>query len=186
MTWFSWVIAISLVLLPCSLSAETKVPLRHTSPVTSASLRVADVTLKCGGVLQGQVVDQAGLGMADAFVQLTNAHQQWQTETDVQGRFSIANLRGGSYQLQAGGQSQILRAWTANTAPPSANQGVLFASSADVVRGQRVVSGNTNQFFRVSKERLANPWIFGGVVATAVAIPVAIHNSGDDNPPATP
>ncbi len=186
MTWFSCAIAVSLVLQPCSLFAETKVPLRHTSPVTSASFRVADVTLKSGGVLQGQVVDQAGLGMADKSVQLTNAHQRWQTKTDVQGRFQIGDLRGGSYQLQTDGQSQVLRAWTANTGPPSASQGVLVTPTAEVVRGQRVVSGNTNQFFRVSKERLANPWIFGGLVATAVAIPVAIHNSGDDNPPATP
>jgi hypothetical protein len=108
-----------------------------------------------------------------------------ETKTDANGWFQLSDLEGGSYQFDTAGHSQSLRAWAAGTAPPSASPGLLVAPTADVVRGQRVVSPNTNQFFRVAKRRLANPLVFGGVVATAVAIPVALHNA-DDDPPATP
>jgi hypothetical protein len=28
-----------------------------------------------------------------------------------------------------------------------------------------------------------NPFLVGGIIATAVAVPVIIHNTGDDDPP---
>jgi len=142
--------------------------------------------LKHGGLLQGQVLNNAGIGEANVVVQLTNGRKNWQTKTGSQGWFRIASLHGGTYELQVEGQKQLLRAWAVGTAPPKASRGILFMPSTDVVRGQRVVSPNTNQFFRVLKQRLTNPWVVGGVIVTAVAIPVAIHNADDDDPPATP
>ncbi len=185
-SWFSWVAAIALVLQPC-VALAAPLAQRHPAAVLAAGpISVADIALSEGGVLRGQIVNSAGAGVAVATVDLSNGQQHWQTKTDANGWFQIDNLRGGTFRLQTAEQSQVFRLWAVGTAPPSACKGVLVAAKSDVVRGQRVVSPYTNQFFRVAKQRLANPWVVGGIVATAVAIPVGIHNADDDNPPATP
>ena len=184
-SWSSWTAMLVLVLQPCHALAVTNA---RTSVATAfPTNRVADIALKQGGVLQGQIINAAGVGVAKATLELTNGRQHWQAKTDGQGWFQFANLRGGTYHMQAGGQSQILRAWAPGTAPPTASLGLLVSPSTDVVRGQNPVSPNTNQFFCVAKKRLANPWVVGGIAATAVSIPVLINNiDDDDTPPATP
>ncbi len=183
---FSWVLVSILVMQPCIVMAVPNVTLQAQPTSPAAPIRNADVALKRGGVLQGQVVNEAGIGIARATVELTNGRQHWQTKTDGQGWFQVTNLGGGTYQFRAAGQTQVLRAWLAGTAPPSASQGMLVTPSTNIVRGQRTVRPKVNQFFLANKRRLANPWVFGGIVATAVAIPVAIHNADDDDPPASP
>jgi len=183
---FFWALALMVVLQPYASGAALIAQPAAVPPLTAAPMRVVDVALKRGGVLQGQIVNEAGAGIAEVPVKLTAGRQHWQTKTDAQGWFRVAGLRGGTYQFLAVEQVQLLRAWAAGTAPPSASQGVLVTPSTDIVRAQRVISPKTNRFFRVAKQQLANPWVFGGIVATAVAIPVAIHNADDDDPPATP
>jgi len=182
----SWFVMLTLVLHHDSALAKPPGAVESTPIVTSIPIRFGDVALKRGGVLQGQVVNGAGVGVSDVVVELSHGQQTWQTKSGSDGWFQLTGLRGGSYQFQAAGQSRMLRAWADGTAPPHANQGVFVARSTDVVRGQRVVSPNTNQFFRVAKRRLTNPWVVGGIVVTAVTVPVAIHNADDDDPPATP
>ncbi len=185
-SWSSWFVIVALVFQPYTALANPTVVSDSEAVGSPAQIRAADIALKHGGLLQGQVLDDAGIGEANVVVQLTNGRQVWQTKTGSQGWFHIASLRGGTYQLQVEGQKQLLRAWAVGTAPPKASRGILVTPSTDVVRGQRVLSPNTNQFFRVLKQRLTNPWVVGGVIVTAVAIPVAIHNADDDDPPATP
>ena len=183
-----WVVLVALILQPCTAMAAVNASRLTTPEAASRPVRTADVALNRDGVLLGQVVNDAGVGVADAVVEITNGRQHWQTKTDTQGWFQVVDMRGGTYQFQAAGQSQVLRVWASGTAPPSASRGILVTPSNEVFRGQRSVSPNTNQFFRVAKQRLANPWVFGGIVATAVAVPVAIHNANADadNPPASP
>ena len=145
----------------------------------------ADVELRRGGTLVGQIVSESGAGVANAQVTLTDGQRPRQAKTNKAGWFQFTDLRGGVYEFQAEGQSQRLRLWSHATAPPSAQRGILVTPPKDVFRGQRVLSPNTNQFFRVAKQRLADPLVVTGVALTAVAIPVAIHNS-DDDPPASP
>jgi len=184
--WFSWAAALALVFQPYTAS-RTSVALAESALVASAvPMKTIDVAMQRGGVLQGQVVNAAGVGIAETTVELASGRQHWQTTTDAKGGFQIAHLRGGTYQLSAAKERLVMRVWTTDAAPPSASQGVLLASTSEVVRGQRVVSPKINQFFRFSKQKLVNPWVVGGIVATAVAIPVAIHNADDDDPPATP
>jgi len=185
-SWQTWVSAIVLLLQPCTTSLAATVAEENLLVASVAPVGVQDIALKRGGILQGQVVNHGGVGKAGATVELTSGRQHWQTKTDAEGWFQVAGLRGGSYQFRAAEQTQVLRVWAAGTAPPSASQGVLVTPLTEIVRGQRFVSPNTNRFFSTAKQRLANPWIFGGVVATAVAIPVAIHNADDEDPPATP
>lgn len=173
---------------------------RHTSLMPASAIspqrslaepQVADIELirsdtTVGQVLLGQIVNEAGQGIADVTVQLSDGKQIWQGSSDAHGEFQLTGLRGGSYQFRTTEETQMVRVWSAGTAPPHASKGILISPTTEVVRGQRVVSPNTNQFFRVAKQRLANPWVVGGIVATAVAIPVGIHNAEDDDPPATP
>lgn len=180
----SWLAILSL-LQPSELCAAPTVQLKKPIVAESVRMRVADVALQSGGILQGQVVNDAGAGVAGVVVELTNGQQSWQTKSDAQGWFRMAGLRGGVFQFQAMEQTQLMRIWATGTAPPRASQGVLVSLSTEVIRGQHVVHPNVNQFFRVAKRGLARPMVVGGIVATAVAIPVAIHNS-DDDPPATP
>lgn len=174
----SWLAAIALFVQPYAALANSAVPMA-VAPLCP------DVALQSSGTLLGQIVDTAGRGVANAPIVLTGRQQRWQTISDPQGRFALKNLAGGTYTLSAAGQLQTIRAWQPGTAPPSARQGVLFAPTGELVRGQHTVGPNTSQYFSNAKHYLANPWVFSGIVATAVAIPVAIHNVDDDSP-ATP
>lgn len=170
------------------IESSTLISVAHV-PATRASTaatRVPNLALTTDDTLQGQLVSQAGIPLRDATVLINNGQRQWQAKSDAQGRFHFLKLRGGTYRIETAGQVQLVRVWAAGTAPPQASRGLLLTPQTDIIRGQRVPSKNTNQFFRVAKQRLANPWVVGGIVATAVAIPVAIHNSDDDTSPATP
>lgn len=162
-------------------SAFTRDACRAPQPRTN----VADVELRRGGTFVGQIVSESGAGVANAQVTLTGGQRPRQAKTNTEGWFQFTDLRGGVYQFNSDGQIQRLRLWAAGTAPPTAKRGILVTPQNDVFRGQRVLSPNTNQFFRVAKQRLADPLVVTGVALTAVAIPVAIHNS-DDDPPASP
>ncbi len=179
--WVYLVLVLTVLVQPRDLMGASVLP-------AMSVVQVADVKLHGRGVLSGQVVDASGANLVGEVVQLTQGPQIWKTRTDAEGCFQLTGLSGATYQLQTAGQTHLVRVWAAGTAPPGASRGLLVLQVSDVVRGQRCVSPNTNQFFRVAKKRLANPLVFGGIVATAVAIPVAIHNANadEDVPPATP
>lgn len=157
--------------LPQSLLAAA-----HPGPST------ADVTLTAGGVLQGQVIDRQGAPLAMMPVALRDRDRQITgTATDEYGRFAVGSLRGGVYQIVAGGGYATYRLWSPGTAPPSAEQTALVVAGQDVVRGQwgggscrRCCPG-----WGVVTFWMSNPWIVAGIAATAIAIPVAINNSED-------
>ncbi len=95
------------------------------------------------------------------------------TVTKADGRFEIRGLRGGVLTLTAGQTKAAVRAWTPKAAPPAARKDVLL------VAGQQQTLGQSFGGFR---SLITNPWVIAGIVAAAVAIPVAIHNSNDDGP----
>jgi hypothetical protein len=151
-------------LLPQPLVAGTPAP---ASPVV-------DVALRDGGVLIGQVVDGQGAAMANVPVSLkAEQHELAVAKTSKEGYFKFKGVRGGVYQLTAAEGHGIYRVWSPGTAPPAAEEGALLVNSDDVVRGQ---SGGGLKGF------LTNPLVIAGVVATAVAVPVAIHNSHHSSP----
>ncbi len=184
-----WSAVISLVFQPQWLCAEEVKSVEEQAQAEAAAVRVVDVKLHANGILAGQVVDAQGQSLSATEVQLSNARGQWQTVTDSQGRFRFAGLKGGSYQAQVAQQQQLIRAWAPGTAPPRAATGLLIVQDNDLVLGQDCgspVCGSpvSNAAARL-KRPLANPWILGGLVAAAIAIPVAIHNSDDDDPPSS-
>jgi hypothetical protein len=150
----------------------------------SPSSKVTDVALRDGGVLTGQVVDAQGAAKGNTPVMLMAGEQELAaSRTDQAGDFSFRGLRGGVYQIAAGSSHGVYRLWAPDTAPPSAQQGVLIVSDENTVRGQTQYSNNglvpgTSYGGRL-RFWLSNPWVIGGIVATAVAVPIALHESND-------
>ena len=152
------------------------------SPQSAIPLGV-DVRLQAEGVLDGQLVDPQGQPIEASELLICNGRQTWLMQSDSAGRFQVSGLKGGTYKVQSAQQTKLVRAWVVGTAPPNAAEGLLLVRDADVVRGQRRGSYGYPLAWERLKYPLANPWVFGGIVATAVAIPVAIHNADDDHPP---
>ena len=131
---------------------------------------VVDVALSDGGVLHGKLVDLENRDVANVpvSVQLQNKEVA-QAKTDKDGHFSISGLKGGVYQLAAGAGRGIYRLWTGKAAPPSAQKDAIVYTQF----------GGGGGALRML---LANPIVVAGVVATAVAVPVAIANSNPASP----
>jgi len=183
----AWAAIAVLVVQPqCLFAAERSIVKASTTANASRTLTVVDVALQNDGLLRGQFVDKQGQPLSAAEIQITDGHKQWRAETDANGQFQLTKLSGATYRLQVGQQVQILRAWADGTAPPSATKGLLLVRDGDIILAQNCGSPVCGSAIRAAKHPLANPWIIGGLVAAAIAIPVAIHNSDDDDPPATP
>lgn len=136
---------------------------------------MTDVALLDGGVLVGQVVDPHGIAAAGAPVALRYQNRDVAVaQTEAKGYFAVKGLRAGVYQVASGQGHGIYRLWAPGTAPPTAHRGILIVRGDQLARGQFGGGG--------MKALFANPWIVAGVVATAVAVPVAIHNAQDSSP----
>jgi hypothetical protein len=157
-----------------------------------------DITLHEGGVLMGQMLDPQGAAIAGAPVSVQTAGKEVaRAVTDQSGKFKIAGLQGGVHQVATVGQQDDYRLWAPQTAPPSAQQGLMLVSSNDLVRGQGCGSAvgcgsscgcGTGVFGGGGGGRIGNwvanhPLLTAGVIGAAIAIPLAVS---DDDPPASP
>ena len=136
-----------------------------------ATPNVVDIALADGGVLHGQVIDLQG-GKASGVPVAVKAPNQAivNATTTNDGHFTVPGLRGGVYQVAAGQGQGVYRLWTANAAPPSAQKNaIVFTQNATAPRG-------------TMKMLLTNPIVIAGVVATAIAVPVALANSHPSSP----
>jgi hypothetical protein len=132
--------------------------------------RVVDVALDAGGLFQGQVVDPDNVAtVACEVVLLRNGQEVARTTTDREGRFSVSGLRGGVYQVMAGGGGGVYRLWAPGTAPPSAGSSALVIAG-DVVRGQWA-SGHMIHL-------ITNPWVVSGAVATGAGLALCLDKGG--------
>ena len=130
---------------------------------------VTDVALSNGGVLQGQLIDLRGGSASGVPVSVKAQDKEIvRTVTAKDGHFSVPGLRGGVYQVSAGDGQGGYRLWSAKAAPPSAQKGAIVFTQGMFGGGPKML--------------LANPVVVAGVVATAVAVPVAIVNSQPSSP----
>jgi len=137
-----------------------------------ALAQVRDVALQSAGVLQGQVVDAQGAPQAKAQVAaVQNGKAVAVAQTDAAGRFTLASMSGGVYELQTASNTDVYRLWAPRTAPPAAQDSVLLVNDQNVVLGQHQQG---------ALGWLANPWVLAGIVAAAIAIPLAVANDDDD------
>jgi len=140
---------------------------------------VVDVALSAGGTLQGQVIDPQGNPMGRTAVSIQQADREVAgTVTDPSGRFRATGLSGGTYRIVAGQATGTFRLWAPNTAPPSARPAALVLPLHQaLVRGEGCYP---------YLQCLRNPWVIAGLVAVAIAVPVAIYNADDDDGPRSP
>ncbi len=82
--------------------------------------KVADVSLTQNGALAGAVVSEAGQPVDGAIVTLTKEGKPVaKTTTNSQGRFALASVKSGSYELKAGHTTRLVRLWNSDVAPPA-------------------------------------------------------------------
>ncbi|MEM9187291.1 MAG: carboxypeptidase-like regulatory domain-containing protein [Planctomycetota bacterium] len=146
----------------------------HVKPKSS------DIVLSPKGWLTGQVVDAQGKPMAGAEVLLYGADgKPVVAAANERGRFAYRGVAGGVYYLQSGNDVRIARVWPSGVAPPRAQSGVLLVSKPDTVRGQYGPPRGLNAAAKRLKKTMTNPLAVSAMIGTAVAIPVAVHNSDD-------
>lgn len=163
------------------------------APTQSSRTRVPktiDVSLDAGNHLQGKVVNAEGLPAANADVQVFHPKGLVATaRTNQRGEFRTGAIAGGSYQLVTASQSMHLRAWTQNSAPPSATPNLLVAET-NVVRGQccstecQIPSCDgacgAGAYCGGGVGMLIHPMVIGAAVAAAIVIPLALDDDDDD------
>ena len=125
------------LLLPQTAAVAADQPNTPGPHDAAAEATVRDAALAAGGVLQGQVLSPEGLPIAQAPVTVwASGGRVAATQTDAEGGFVVAGLRGGYYTVVAAGSSSEYRLWTENTAPPHAGQRVLIVADSLATRGQ--------------------------------------------------
>jgi hypothetical protein len=126
-------------------------------------------------------VDQQGAAQVGKTVSIQYANYEVvRTTTDANGVFAARGLRGGQYQLLTDDGVSLCRLWAPDTAPPAAHPAVLLVSGHGVVRGQWMPgTGPLHEWVGWMK---AHPYITAGVVASAIAIPLAFADDDDDPP----
>jgi len=175
----AWLAVGSICLPTNALAADNLVP--RPEVVAPAVLPISDVALGSGGLLTGRVVDKHLGPCADIDVAIqVDGRAVATTRTDADGVFAVTGLRGGVHRVVTSDASQLLRLWADGTAPPRAARSAEIVRGADVVRGQW---GGRTPYVHKAAMLATNPFLVGGIIATAVAVPVIIHNTGDDDPP---
>ncbi len=142
-------------------------------PVASSGIRpvIRDVALGSHGSLTGQLLDTQGRHCPGQLVVVQRQGSEPQkTETDQNGRFTISGLTGGTYQVATIDSLAVCRCWTEKTAPPAARKDLLLVSGTGVQRGQ----------MPFGEMIFSAPVLIALVIAAAIAIPIAVHNSQDD------
>lgn len=139
-----------------------------------------DVALRSGGVLVGQVLNQQGTTQAGAIVSIwQNEHEIVTTNTDANGIFAARGLRGGQYQILTPEGHSFCRLWAPDTAPPAAADTAVIVTGQDVVRGQWAPPAAWGASYggRWLDWVRSHPYITAGVVAAAIAAPLAVAAS---------
>lgn len=132
---------------------------------------IADVALQEGGTMMGAVYTAQGQPQSGALVSIqANGSEVATATTDEYGRFAASGLKGGVYQLATVDGAATYRGWATGTAPPAA-ENVAFVVEGDIARGNCHTGGLACW--------LSNPWVLAAIVATAIAVPIAV--SDDDS-----
>ena len=157
-----------------------EVAVAGSAAILSRTTSVIDVRLSSGGTLAGHVVDGSGRPVADIAVTVFRSGRRVGSgATRSDGSFTMIGLHGGVHQLEAGGARYSARLWTATAAPPAAISRIMVVHARDTVRGQ-LEPGPIGRGYERAKYWLADPLVVAGIVAVAVAIPVAVHNANSD------
>lgn len=169
--WSAVVLACVNWVLPLRELAGAAPPALAGPPKHQTAGTVVDLSLGAGGRLSGQLLDAQGTPMPHKAVVLQRipGGEAVRAVTDGEGRFAVEQLTGGMVHISSGDASMLCRCWAANTAPPSAVREILLVSHDTTTRGQRPIG----------EVLFSNPVLLGLIIAAAIAIPIAVHNSKD-------
>jgi hypothetical protein len=167
--------------LPTPLAAGNEVVAssRTTGTASRSAVKIHDVALRPGGLLVGQLLDERMQPLGGTRVAIrANGQTAADTKTDANGVFAVAGLRGGVHEVVAGESTEVCRLWAPGTAPPEAESHLRYIpGKGDLVRGQW---GPPPSYISM-KDWITNPWVVGGIVVTAVGVPVLLNNLDDDD-----
>jgi len=173
--WGRWLATVAMIGV-CLPSAPATA--QQDAPADARDIR--DVELGQGGLLVGRLLDANGQPLREANVAILSGGKPLASmRTGADGVFAVSKLRGGVHEITTADNVQVCRLWAPGTAPPRAPKSIDVVSDGEVVRGQYGPPPG-NRFVRKAKVWATNPFIVGGVVAAAVAIPVAL--SDNDGP----
>lgn len=115
-------------------------PAKATRASKTTELRtIADIALTAEGKLQGQVIDRKGTPKGNAPVTISTARGEVvsKVKADAQGYFAAEVGKGGVFTITTSETSVAVRAWTNNSAPKSAHDGMMIVDDrGPVVLGQ--------------------------------------------------
>jgi hypothetical protein len=179
------------LLIPSPVVAAVAAPRETAATTPRPAAKVFDVELQKGGMLLGQVVNAQGAPQVKTPVSLIQGDKTLATTTTNRGGFfAVQRVPAGTYRLAAGKTQGVYRLWATGTSPPTAQPGTLMVVGQGPSRGQNCGPGGGGGSGGGSGPIgywLSNPWIIAGLVAAAIAIPVAIHNHQiDHDEPASP
>ena len=158
-----------------------------SAAVTSAdtpSWRPTDVRLLAGNVLQGRIVDSDGFGLPNQEVLVSQGNRLIaRGQTSAVGEFSMALPRGGVYLVSAAERYRLVRAWTGSAAPKNSPDMLELGPTETFVRAQN--GGNSRPWYAGNGPLGLSFWGVAAIAgtATAIAVPVAIHERNDKNNP---
>ncbi len=167
--------AIPLIMPGAMPSASAKEPVRSRllSKSQTAEPKLVDVELLPGNVISGVVLSAEGVPLAGTEVVVSvGRYELTRVMTDQAGEFFAEVPRGGVYVVVAGSNAMLVRAWTTAAAPPNVPNRITLSPQTTVIRAQSPGGGI---------DPLLGLLILGGIAA-AIAIPVALNNSGHDSP----
>ncbi len=118
-----------------------------------------DVALSEGNILTGQLVDTHNAPLVGAMVEIIKDGQIVATATtETDGTFQAQLPKGGAYQVVVNGKpSNLIRAWSPGTAPPTTRKGLLVVAQTQTVNGQAISAA-------------VSPLAVAGVIAVASSV----------------
>lgn len=165
-------LAVGAMCVPISAVAANEATPNIERAAKRSGSAISDVALAPGGMLVGQLLDEAMQPVRGAAVEVqADGQTTASTVTDANGVFAVSGLRGGVHQVVAQNTVENCRLWAPGTAPPNAQPILRYVPGQEsVVRGQWT-----------APSLLTNPWVIGGIVVAAVATPILINNLDDDD-----
>jgi len=170
-----WLAAVGLCLPQVGFAVTLPVP----APV------VRDVVLSQDGVLHGRVINAQRSAVPGVPVTVRAQYRAVAIATTApDGSFSVPGMKGGVYEIAAANGSGVYRVWSADAAPPVAQVSATIYSQDDAINGNAGVlpQGGESDGEPTPETLLTNPIFIAGVVATGIAVPVALSNLRSASP----
>jgi hypothetical protein len=116
----------------------------HT-PNSRSNSGITDVVLSTDAGLSGRFIDGEGQAVDGALVTLSRQRTVVdRTSTDSSGAYHFPQVQQGVYQLTLGTQTQTIRVWSPQLAPPAALATITTVRTDQIIRGQfALISAST-------------------------------------------